>query len=142
MQKSLTESISGISIAAVFCLSAASAQAEMGTEAIFDHHLKAFVERNMEENLADYTEDSVVIIPNAIFTGLDEIEGLFAGLFAEFAKEGASIELTEKRVHNNIVYISWQADTPDNTYHYATDTFVIEDGKIVTQTIGLVVEAK
>ena len=142
MKKNLSRQISALSVATTLFLSATGVQAEMAPEEVFDHHLNAFVERNMKENLSDYTEDSVVIIPNAIFTGKDEIEGFFAGLFEEFAKEGANIKLTEKRVHNNVVYISWQADTPDNTYHYATDTFVIEDGKIITQTIGFVVEKK
>ncbi|MDC0738324.1 nuclear transport factor 2 family protein [Cognatishimia sp. SS12] len=111
-------------------------------EAVFDHHLQAFVDRNMEQNLADYTDDSVVIIPNAIFRGLDEIEGFFGAIFQEFAQDGSSFELTEKRVEGNVVYISWRAETPDNSYVYATDTFVIENDKIVTQTIGLVVEPK
>ncbi|MBO6920419.1 MAG: nuclear transport factor 2 family protein [Rhizobiaceae bacterium] len=109
---------------------------------VFDHHLTAFIDRNMEENLADYTEDSVVIIPNKIFRGLDEIEGFFGAIFEEFAQPGSTFELTEKRVHGDTVYISWSAETPDNKYVYATDTFLIKDGKILTQTIGLIVEAK
>lgn len=119
-----------------------SALADSDAGAVFDHHLTAFIERNMQENLADYTEDSVVIIPNTIFRGKAEIEGLFGALFKEFAQEGSKFELTEKRVEGNIVYISWKASTPDNEYRYATDTFLIEDGKIKIQTIGLVVESK
>lgn len=111
-------------------------------ETVFDHHLKAFIERNMEANLADYTDNSVVIIPGKTFRGLAEIEGFFGAIFDEFAQEGTSFELTEKRVEGDIVYISWTADTPDNVYRYATDTFLIQDDKIMTQTIGLVVEPK
>ncbi|MCH2249416.1 MAG: nuclear transport factor 2 family protein [Cognatishimia sp.] len=124
------------------CLFVSVGAALADAEAVFDHHLKAFLDRNMEENLADYTEGSVVIIPNAVFRGLDEIEGFFGAIFEEFAQEGTTFELTEKHVEDKIVYISWTAETPSNTYTYATDTFLIEDGKILTQTIGLIVEPK
>lgn len=118
------------------------ATAQETTEQVFTHHLKAFLDRNMEENLKDYTEDSVVIIPNAIFKGKEQIRGLFGGLFSEFAKPGMTFKLTEQRVVDNVVYISWTAETADNVYEYASDTFVVVDGKFAFQTIALKVTAK
>jgi hypothetical protein len=118
------------------------AAARETAEQVFTHHLKAFLDRNMEENLKDYTENSVVIIPNAIFKGKDQIRGLFAGLFAEFAKPGMTFKLTEQRVVDNVVYISWTAETADNVYEYASDTFIVVDGKFAFQTIALKVKAK
>ena len=30
----------------------------------------------------------------------------------------------------------WKADTADNRYEFATDTFVLQNGKILTQTFA------
>ena len=34
------------------------------------------------------------------------------------------------------VYLVWKADTADNRYEFATDTFLLQNGKIVTQTFA------
>jgi hypothetical protein len=37
----------------------------------------------------------------------------------------------------NVAYFAWEAETADNVYELGGDTFVIEDGKIATQTLTL-----
>ena len=37
-------------------------------------------------------------------------------------------------VEGDYGYIVWTAETPDNVYEMATDTFVVRDGKIVAQS--------
>jgi len=34
----------------------------------------------------------------------------------------------------DVAYISWVAETADNTYELGTDTFVVRDGRIAAQT--------
>ena len=87
------------------------------TEDVLDHHLDAFGAQDMEENLKDYGEDSVLITHSDVFRGIDEIEG-------------------------DVAYITWNAETPENVYEFATDTFLIRDGGIETQTLGAVVSSK
>ncbi|WP_152042890.1 nuclear transport factor 2 family protein [Salinigranum salinum] len=112
------------------------------TEAVLDHHLAAFSAGEMADVLADYTEDSVIISNNGDFHGLDEIEQLFQGLFTEFGQEEVSVTLDEQRVHRDVAYITYHAETPDNVYEFVTDTFLIRNGKIATQTLGAVVSPK
>ena len=50
--------------------------------------------------------------------------------------------MEERRIDGEYAYIVWNADTPDNDYEFATDTFVIRDGEIVAQTLGTVVVPK
>ena len=50
--------------------------------------------------------------------------------------------LEEKTVEGEYAYIIWRAETPENTYEFATDTFVVRDGDIVAQTLGTVVSPK
>lgn len=106
------------------------------TESVLNHHLDAFGSQDMEATLEDYTDDSVVITPMGIFRGIDGITELFEGLFAEFEQPGVDFSLDEQVVEGEYGYIIWHAETPDNVYEYATDTFVIRDDHIDTQTFA------
>ena len=50
---------------------------------------------------------------------------------AEFAKPGMKFNMHYTAVEGNIAFIVWSGETADNAYEYATDTFVIDNGKIV-----------
>jgi hypothetical protein len=114
----------------------------MTTEDVLDHHLDAFTGQDLDECLADYTDDSVIITNMGTFRGLDEIEGLFAGLFEEFSQDGSTIELDQKEIEGEYAYIVWHGETPDNVYEFCTDTFVVEDDVITRQTFAGKVEPK
>jgi ketosteroid isomerase-like protein len=112
------------------------------TQAILTHHLEAFGAADLEAIMSDYTDSSVLIVPGAELTGIEEITPVFVGLFAEFAKPGATFEMKHLVVNGDIAYIVWVAETADNIYELGTDTFVIEDGKIAMQTFAAKVTPK
>jgi hypothetical protein len=112
------------------------------TEDVLNQHLKAFGEGDMEAILADYADNAVVMNEAKVMKGHEEIQPLFEAFFDEFGKPGVSFEMIDTKVEGDVAYIVWKAETPDNIYKYATDTFVIQDGKIVYQTLAGVVEAK
>ncbi len=113
------------------------------TESVLDHHLQTFGAGDLPGLLADYSDRSVVILPSgAVLRGVEQITPLFVGLLAEFAKPGASFNLSQKVIDGEIAYITWSAETADNVYEFATDTFVIRGGKILTQTVGFKTTAK
>lgn len=105
------------------------------TKAVVDHHLAAFGAGDMKEMMADYTETSVIHVPGAEFRGKAAIQQLFAGLFAEFAKPGATFNLANMVIEGEIGYIVWNAETADNVYELGTDTYLVDDGKIMIQTL-------
>jgi hypothetical protein len=39
-------------------------------------------------------------------------------------------------MEGEIAFITWTAETADNTYEFGTDTFVVRDGKILVQTFA------
>ena len=101
------------------------------TQAVLAHHLQAFGE-GIEAIMADYTEDSVVIVPDATHHGLAEIRSFFTS-FAESNPEGfgAAFRMKRQEVFGEVAYILWEAKP---WCPLGTDTFVIRDGKIVFQT--------
>ena len=53
-----------------------------------------------------------------------------------------SFVLHQRWVEGNYAFILWDAETADNHYEAATDTFVVQDGKIVAQSFGAKITAK
>jgi ketosteroid isomerase-like protein len=106
------------------------------TQQILEHHLKAFGDGDLEGILEDYTKDSVLFTPDGLLRGPGEIRSLFEAFLAEFGKPGASFEMKKQIVDGETAFIVWSAETADNVYELATDTFVIRDGKIVTQSLA------
>lgn len=108
----------------------------MTTESVLEHHLTAFTQQNISELLADYTEESVVISNMGTFHGMDEIKAMAESMFAEFSQPDVSFSLDEQVVEGDVGYVVWHAVTPDNDYEFGTDTLVIRDGVIETQTFA------
>ena len=106
-----------------------------GTAAdVLNHHLESFGAGDLDEIMSDYTEDSILYTPNGPLKGLDAIRGLFEMLFAEFGKPGMSFEMVRQDVEGDSAYIIWSAETADNVYEMATDTFLVQDGVIAVQS--------
>ena len=111
------------------------------TKEVLDHHWKAFIQNDMEAVMADYTEESVLITPDKTFKGLDEIRKNFENAFVTFPNNQTSFQLNKSVIDGDVGYILWQAKTPSLNLSYATDTFVIRNGKIVSQTYAGVADA-
>ena len=105
----------------------AAVPAVASTQQVLEHHLKSFGERNMQEILQDYTDESVIITPLGTFKGAAGFEALATGLFAEFAKPGASFSMVNQGVDGDVAYVYWTAETADNVYEMGSDTFVVRD---------------
>jgi ketosteroid isomerase-like protein len=96
--------------------------------------MEVFGKQDLDGTMEDYTDGSVVISPQGVFRGREEIQGLFENIFAEFSQSGTTFSLERQIVEGECAFIEWHAETPDNKYEFATDTFVIRDGTITTQT--------
>ncbi len=108
---------------------------EETTEAVLQHHWEAFKAHDMEEVMADYTEESLLITPDTTWKGLDAIRENFRRAFAGNLEDKTFV-LKKSVVEQDIGYILWQVSTPSAELIFATDTFVIRDGKIIRQTYG------
>jgi ketosteroid isomerase-like protein len=114
----------------------------VSTKDVIDHHLQSFREGNIEGILADYSADAVLFTPSGILRGRSEIKTLFQALLAEFGKPGASETLHTTTFEGDYAYLVWSAETADNFYEFATDTFVVQRGKIVVQSFAAKISPK
>jgi ketosteroid isomerase-like protein len=114
----------------------------LSTSDVLDRHLKSFAEYDLDGVLADYSSDAVLFVPAGPLKGPDAIRPLFQALISEFAKPGASFTLQQRYVEGDHAYILWIAETADNSYEFATDTFVVRNGKIAIQSFAAKVTPK
>ncbi|MFN8011506.1 MAG: nuclear transport factor 2 family protein [Holophagaceae bacterium] len=104
------------------------------TRQVLDHHLEAFFAHDVDGVVADYAPDAVFFTSDGPLKGVAAIRPLFEGLIAEFRKPGAAFTLQRFFVEGDHGYIFWNAETTDNAYEMATDTFTVRDGRIVAQS--------
>lgn len=114
----------------------------LSTTDVLDRHLDAFARHDVDGLLADYSSDAVLFVPTGLLRGPDAIKPLFQDLVSEFAKPGSSFTMQQRSIDGNHAYILWTAETADNCYEFATDTFVIRNGKIVAQSFAAKTSAK
>ncbi len=112
------------------------------TAEVLEHHLKCFASRDLEGILEDFSADAVFFSADGALRGPEAIRGVFEKLFSEFAKPGASLTSKLRLVEGDYVYLLWTAETPDNSYELASDTFVIRDGSIQHQALTAKIRPK
>ena len=112
------------------------------TSEVLDRHLKSFAERDLDGVLADYSSDAVLFTPTGSLRGRDAIKPLFQELISKFAKPASSFTMQQRCIEGDHAYIVWTAETADNLYEFATDTFVVRNGKIVAQSFAAKIHPK
>ncbi len=103
---------------------------------ILQRHLNAFRENDLEAIMADFTNKSELITHQTSYKGFEEIKSFFADLIPHFPTQQSSFELDKTVIKDDLVYIVWHGKTPSLEVSFATDTFIIKDGKIRQQTFA------
>lgn len=112
-------------------MSTQKAAVEDATLRVFAHHLGAFSE-GIEAILSDYTEQSVLLTPDATHRGLQPIRDFFQAFLDGATQEfWDAFRLGTQAVEGDIAYLTWSADP---FVPMATDTLLVRDGKILVQT--------
>ncbi len=106
------------------------------TETVIRNHLQAFLEqKGIAAILNDYDEDARFYSEAEIYQGKHEIHRFFTDFIASLPAGGIdNFALRSQRVDGSIGYITWSvgSDIP-----LGTDTFVVDNGKIVSQTFAM-----
>jgi ketosteroid isomerase-like protein len=112
------------------------------TKDVLDHHLKCFGEGNLEGIITDYAPDAVLFTPMGPLKGVSAIKAVFESIFSEFGKPGMTFAMQQVNIDGDYAYILWAAETADNHYEAATDTFVVRGGKILAQSFAAKITPK
>ena len=110
--------------------------ASAATETVVRNHLQTFLEQQgVTALVSDYDDDAHFYSEAKIYRGKQEIHGFFTDFIASLPAGAIDrFTLTSLRVAQNVAFITWCVgeDIP-----LGTDTFVVNNGKIVSQTFAM-----
>jgi ketosteroid isomerase-like protein len=112
------------------------------TQEVLEHHLDRLGAGDLDGVLADYAPDVLLITPPGHFSPDGILRGTagatlgFRALIGELGQPGVSFQMQHISIDGDYAYIVWRAETPDNSYDFGTDTFVVRNGRIVAQTFA------
>lgn len=106
------------------------------TEVVVRRHLHTFLQQQgVDAIVSDYADDACFLSEDDAYRGKQAIGGFFetfiaslpAGAIREFA-------LRSLRIDGDLAHITWSAGP---RLPLGTDTFIVRDGKIVSQTVAI-----
>jgi predicted SnoaL-like aldol condensation-catalyzing enzyme len=100
---------------------------------VFDHHAQALGAEDLEQIVADYSDDAIFITQAGVQCGKDGIRQAFAKLLGEVPQ--ATWDLKTTIYEDDILFLEWDAEGGGNRIQDAVDTFVFRDGLIRVQTV-------
>jgi uncharacterized protein (TIGR02246 family) len=100
---------------------------------IFNHHAQALGAEDLEEIVADYSDDAVFITPAGVQRGKDGIRQAFTKLLSEVPQ--ATWDLKTTIYEGDILFLEWGAEGGGRRIEDGIDTFGFADGLIRVQTV-------
>jgi ketosteroid isomerase-like protein len=111
------------------------------TETVVRNHWQAFVsQKGIAAILDDYDENARIYSEERILHGKQQIREFFMRFIGSLPANAISLfSLRSLRVDGGLAYITWSAGSE---IPLGTDTFVVADGKIVSQTFAMYAPAR
>jgi ketosteroid isomerase-like protein len=109
-------------------------------EEVFQHHAQALVAGDLEEIVADYSDDAVFISPAGTKHGKAGVREAFTGLLADVPN--ADWTLKTQIYEGDVLFLEWAADAAQTRADDGIDTFVFHDGQIRVQTVRYTLQHK
>jgi uncharacterized protein (TIGR02246 family) len=107
---------------------------------VFAHHGQALGAEDLDEIVADYTDDAVFITPAGTRRGKDGIRAAFTELLADVPK--ATWDLKTLVYEGDVLLLEWAAESAATKVEDGIDTFVFRDGLIRVQTVRYTVQKR
>jgi ketosteroid isomerase-like protein len=105
---------------------------------IFEHHAGALIAGDVDEIVADYTEDAVFITPSGVKRGKEGVREGFVQLLADLPDADWSVPT--QIFEGDILFIEWSAVAATTRAMDGIDTFVFTDEGIRAQTVRYTLE--
>jgi len=109
-------------------------------EEVFQHHAEALGAGNLDDIVADYTDDAVFITPAGVRRGRDGIRAAFTQLLGDVPD--AAWDLKTQIYEGDVLLLEWAADAAATFVEDGIDTFVFRDGLIRVQTVRYTLQRK
>jgi hypothetical protein len=101
-------------------------------EEVFAHHGQSLGAEDLEEIIADYAHDAVLIVQRKVYRGKDGARQVFTQLLSDVPKAQWELDQT---FADDVLYLEWKATSAERKVEDGIDTFIFADGLIRVQTV-------
>ena len=105
---------------------------------IFNHHAEALMAGDVDEIVADYTDDAVFITPDTVRRGKDGVREAFTALLQDLPN--AQWDVPTQVFEGDVLFIEWKAVSEKTQATDGIDTLVFTDDGIRVQTVRYTLE--
>jgi ketosteroid isomerase-like protein len=102
-------------------------------EEVFQHHVQALGAGDLDEIVADYSDDAVFITPAGVKRGKAGVREGFTQLLADVPN--ADWTLPTQIYEGDALFLEWTATSASTKAEDGIDTFIFRDGEIRLQTV-------
>ncbi|NMH97611.1 nuclear transport factor 2 family protein [Pseudonocardia acidicola] len=106
---------------------------------IFQHHAGALIAGDIDEIVADYSDDALFITPRGVLRGKEGVRQGFTTLLKDLPN--AKWEVPTQIFEGDVLFIEWNAVSETARAMDGVDTFVFGDDAIRVQTVRYTLES-
>ena len=106
-------------------------------EEVFAHHGRSLGAENLEEIVADYAEDAILVAQQKVYRGKDGARQVFTQLLSDVPQAQWELETV---FADDVLYLAWKATGGGRKVEDGIDTFIFQDGMIRVQTVVYTVQ--
>ena len=106
-------------------------------EEVFAHHGQALGAEDLEDIVADYSDDAILVVQKKVYRGKDGARQVFTQLLGDVPQ--ATWDL-DTMFADDVLYLEWNATGGGRKIVHAVDTFIFRDGQIRVQTVDYTVQ--
>ncbi|AXT55232.1 nuclear transport factor 2 family protein [Aquimarina sp. MMG015] len=106
------------------------------SQEVFESHMRAVDTLEPSKVAEDYTDDAIFITPEKTYKGKQAIFDFYKEFLPNF--DGFKFKIIKQEVHDNVVYFVWNGKNTHLDIQLATDTYIIDNGKIKQHTFAAI----
>jgi ketosteroid isomerase-like protein len=106
-------------------------------EEVFAHHGQALGAEDLEDIVADYADDAILVLQKKVYRGKDGAREVFTQLLSDVPQAQWELDTV---FADDVLYLEWKATGGGRKIEDAIDTFIFQDGMIRVQTVVYTVQ--
>lgn len=106
-------------------------------EEVFAHHGQSLGAEDLEEIIADYADDAILVVQRKVYRGKDGAREVFTQLLSDVPQAEWELDQT---FSDDVLYLEWKATGGGRKVDNGIDTFIFKDGMIRVQTVVYTVQ--
>ena len=106
-------------------------------EEVFAHHGQSLGAEDLEEIIADYDDDAILVVQRKVYRGKDGAREVFTQLLSDVPQAEWELDQT---FSDDVLYLEWKATGGGRKVDNGVDTFIFKNGMIRVQTVVYTVQ--